>query len=80
MLIDDGNGTRIRTVQSAPFSSPSSVALRGAGESLINQIDRLVAARIDDKLLRSGARMPSIRQFAAMPVLADPVGVHARTP
>jgi DNA-binding transcriptional MocR family regulator len=41
------------------------VLVRGAGESLIDQIVRLVATRIDDKLLRSGARMPSIRQFAA---------------
>ncbi|SFV08235.1 aminotransferase-like domain-containing protein [Pseudoduganella namucuonensis] len=37
---------------------------RESGESLIDQIVRSVAARIDDKLLRSGARMPSIRQFA----------------
>ena len=38
---------------------------RDSGESLIDQIVRLVASRIDDKVLRSGARMPSIRQFAA---------------
>ena len=38
---------------------------RGAGESLSDQIVRSVASRIDDKLLRSGARMPSIRRFAA---------------
>lgn len=38
---------------------------RDAGETLIDQIARSVAARIDDKLLRGGARMPSIRQFAA---------------
>ena len=38
---------------------------RDAGESLIDQIVRAVSARIDDKLLRSGARMPSIRAFAA---------------
>lgn len=38
---------------------------RGSGESLIDQIVRSVAARIDDKVLRGGARMPSIRQFAA---------------
>ena len=37
---------------------------RGSGESLIDQIVRSVAARIDDRLLRGGARMPSIRQFA----------------
>ncbi|CAN7446731.1 PLP-dependent aminotransferase family protein [Pseudoduganella sp. LjRoot289] len=39
---------------------------RESGESLIDQIVRSVAARIEDKLLRSGARMPSIRQFAAV--------------
>jgi DNA-binding transcriptional MocR family regulator len=38
---------------------------RGAGESLIDQNVRSVASRIDDKVLRGGARMPSIRQFAA---------------
>jgi DNA-binding transcriptional MocR family regulator len=38
---------------------------RGSGETLIDQIVRSVASRIDDKVLRSGARMPSIRQFAA---------------
>ncbi|MES2759021.1 MAG: PLP-dependent aminotransferase family protein [Pseudomonadota bacterium] len=38
---------------------------RDTGETLIEQIARSVAARIDDKLLRGGARMPSIRQFAA---------------
>ncbi|WP_428214353.1 GntR family transcriptional regulator, partial [Enterococcus casseliflavus] len=30
----------------------------------MDQIVRGVRARIDDKLLRGGARMPSIRQFA----------------
>ena len=38
---------------------------RGTGESLIDQIVRSVTARIDDKMLRGGARMPSIRSFAA---------------
>ncbi|MES2298639.1 MAG: PLP-dependent aminotransferase family protein [Pseudomonadota bacterium] len=38
---------------------------RESGETLIDQIVRSVVARIDDKLLRGGARMPSIRQFAA---------------
>ncbi|HJV52166.1 MAG TPA: PLP-dependent aminotransferase family protein, partial [Noviherbaspirillum sp.] len=40
------------------------VLSRQAGESLVDQIVRSVESRIDDKLLRSGARMPSIRQFA----------------
>ena len=38
---------------------------RASGETLIDQIVRSLAARIDDKLLRGGARMPSIRQCAA---------------
>jgi DNA-binding transcriptional MocR family regulator len=38
---------------------------RASGETLIDQIVRSVAARIDDRLLRGGARMPSIRAFAA---------------
>lgn len=37
---------------------------RDSGETLIDQIVRSVAARIDDRLLRGGARMPSIRSFA----------------
>jgi DNA-binding transcriptional MocR family regulator len=37
---------------------------RESGEPLSDQIVRSVAARIDDKVLRSGARMPSIRAFA----------------
>lgn len=43
-----------------------SLLSRESGESLADQIVRSVAGRIDDKHLRSGARMPSIRQFAAM--------------
>jgi DNA-binding transcriptional MocR family regulator len=39
--------------------------LRESGETLIDQIVRSVAARIDDRRLRGGARMPSIRAFAA---------------
>ncbi len=46
----------------APFVTLLS---RGSGETLIEQIVRSVASRIDDKVLRGGARMPSIRQFAA---------------
>jgi len=45
------------------FAAPP-VLSRDAGESLVEQIVRAVEARIDDKLLRSGTRMPSIRQFA----------------
>jgi DNA-binding transcriptional MocR family regulator len=45
-----------------PFATTLS---RDAGAPLSEQIVRAVATRIDDKHLRSGARMPSIRQFAA---------------
>jgi DNA-binding transcriptional MocR family regulator len=45
------------------FATPQ-VLSRQAGESLVDQIVRSIQARIDDRLLRSGARMPSIRQFA----------------
>jgi DNA-binding transcriptional MocR family regulator len=38
---------------------------RESGASLVQQIVRSVQTRIDDKLLRSSARMPSIREFAA---------------
>ena len=38
--------------------------LRDSAESLVEQIVRSVGLRIDDKLLRTGARMPSIRQFS----------------
>jgi DNA-binding transcriptional MocR family regulator len=37
---------------------------RQAGTSLVEQIVQTIAARIEDKLLRAGARMPSIRQYA----------------
>ncbi|MDB5918635.1 MAG: bacterial regulatory s, gntR family protein [Massilia sp.] len=53
---------------STPHLPPPPLATllsRGAGETLIDQIARSVAVRIDDKVLRGGARMPSIRQFAA---------------
>jgi DNA-binding transcriptional MocR family regulator len=50
------------------FQTPLS---RDSGEPLADQIVRAVAGRIDDKHLRAGARMPSIRQFA---------GVHGVSP
>src|ERR1700693_2472953 len=43
---------------------PSTLLSRECGDSLVEQIVRTVQSRIDDKLLRTGARMPSIRQFA----------------
>lgn len=52
---------------SSPFilTTPQKLS-REAGGSLVEQIVRSVEARIDDKLLRTGARMPSIRQFAEL--------------
>lgn len=47
-----------------PQLSSSPMVSRDSGGSLVEQIVRSVACRIDDKLLRTGARMPSIRQFA----------------
>ncbi|HEY4073235.1 MAG TPA: PLP-dependent aminotransferase family protein [Herbaspirillum sp.] len=44
--------------------SATSLLSRESGDSLVQQIVRTVQSRIDDKLLRTGARMPSIRQFA----------------
>jgi len=38
---------------------------RESGEALPDQIVRSIAARIEDRQLRAGARMPSIRSFAA---------------
>lgn len=37
---------------------------RESGDSLVDQIVRTIQSRIDDKLLRTGTRMQSIRQFA----------------
>lgn len=46
------------------MKSPAFYISRESGGSLVEQIVQAVASRIDDKLLRTGARMPSIRQFA----------------
>ena len=50
------------TMTSNPVQGPLS---RSSDVTLIDQIVQSVVLRIDDKLLRSGARMASIRQFAA---------------
>lgn len=39
---------------------------RESGESLVEQIVRSIEMRIEDRLLRAGTRLPSIRQFAEM--------------
>ena len=56
------SGAKAPPARSAPAMALLS---RASDESLIDQIVRSVSARIDDRILRSGARMPSIRQFAA---------------
>ncbi len=45
-------------------ASPSLSLVRDSNEPLADQIVRGVAGRIEERLLRPGARMPSIRQFA----------------
>lgn len=55
----------VRTRRAAPPGALLGLLSRESGETLIEQIVRSVAARIDDRLLRGGARMPSIRAFAA---------------
>lgn len=52
-------------MSNTPASPLFTLLSRTSGETLIEQIVRSLAARIDDKLLRGGARMPSIRQCAA---------------
>ncbi|MYM40787.1 aminotransferase-like domain-containing protein [Duganella qianjiadongensis] len=54
-----------RPRRAAPAGALLGLLSRESGETLIDQIVRSVAARIDERLLRSGARMPSIRAFAA---------------
>lgn len=56
------NTVRLRKVPT--LDAAPQVLSRNAGESLVDQIVRTVQSRIDDKLLRTGARMPSIRLFA----------------
>lgn len=52
------------TPASPAINQPTALLSRESGDSLVEQIVRTVQSRIDDKLLRTGARMPSIRQFA----------------
>jgi DNA-binding transcriptional MocR family regulator len=52
------------TTMPTPPATAVATLSRAAGESLTDQIVRTVAARIDERMLRSGSRMPSIRRFA----------------
>ena len=47
-----------------PSPVPSTLLSRDSDISLVEQIVGSIEARVDDKLLRTGARMPSIRQYA----------------
>ena len=53
-----------KDASSALSVAASQVLSRDSSESLVEQIVRSIEARIEDKLLRTGARMPSIRTFA----------------
>lgn len=58
--------TAVASTSTAGSTAPSTLPLlsRESGDSLVDQIVRTVQSRIDDKLLRTGARMPSIRNFS----------------
>jgi DNA-binding transcriptional MocR family regulator len=58
------NTANSRSKVSANTDLPRPLLSRQADSSLIEQIVQLVTSRIEDKLLRTGARMPSIRQFS----------------
>lgn len=53
------------TVQEAPPASPVRVVTHGAGSTLVEQIVDHYSGRIDDRLMRPGLKMPSIRRFAS---------------
>ncbi|MDY7579735.1 PLP-dependent aminotransferase family protein [Herbaspirillum sp. RTI4] len=50
--------------QISTLGSPSTLLSRDSGVSLVEQIVHAIQLRIDDKMLRTGARLPSIREFA----------------
>lgn len=47
------------------MNSAFQILIRDSNDTLVDQIVRIVENKIDDKLLRSGTRMPSIRSYAA---------------
>ena len=57
------NTAQSRKAPALSIAGPQ-VLSRESGESLVDQIVRSIETRIEDRLLRGGARMPSIRQFA----------------
>jgi len=46
------------------MNKQSQVLIRDSSDTLVDQIVRIIENRIDDKLLRTGVRMPSIRRYA----------------
>ena len=46
------------------LASANQALIRDSNETLVEQIVRQIEAKIDERLLRSGARMPSIRAYA----------------
>ena len=58
------NTAKSASASSAPAEAQRPLLSRTSGSSLIEQIVQLISSRIDDKILRTGARMPSIRQFS----------------
>lgn len=57
------NTVNLRKTPTLGLAAPQILSREG-GASLVEQIVRSIEARIEDKLLRTGARMPSIRLFA----------------
>lgn len=47
------------------MNSAAQVLIRDSSDTLVDQIVRIIENKIDDKLLRTGSRMPSIRSYAA---------------
>ena len=58
------NNTSPRKLSNSQLPSTSQPLSRDSDTSLVEQIVRSIESRISDRLLRTGARMPSIRQFA----------------
>ena len=46
------------------MTNPAQPLIRDSADTLVDQIVRMIENRIDDRLLRTGARMPSIRSHA----------------
>jgi DNA-binding transcriptional MocR family regulator len=58
------NTALARTTLNSSSQSSTPLFSRASGLPLVEQIVHALASRIDDRLLRNGTRLPSIRQFA----------------